>query len=106
MFVVQIGQDSASVHAYILKLNKSFDVTLGEDWCKANGVDSLYTQGCLTTSHRLSSVGVAALCPIVGVMLLKQQLAPGDKLFLVNLNAVSREIPDATKIIWCSTYSV
>ena len=107
-FVIQIGQYSASVHAYILKLNTSFDVILGEDWCNANGVDILYTQDCLTiahstmdgTFHRLTcnSEGVSALCPIVSAIHLEGQLSSGDKLFLVNVNAMTTERPDVTRI--------
>ncbi len=50
-FVIQIGAYSATVHAYVLRLNTSFDVILEEDWCKANGVDMLYTQDCLTIAQ-------------------------------------------------------
>ncbi len=52
-FVVQIGAYSAVVHAYVLRLNTTFGVILGEDWCKANGVDILYTQDCLTIAHSM-----------------------------------------------------
>ncbi len=107
-FVIQIGAYSATVHAYVLRLNTSFDVILGEDWCKANGVYNLYTQNCLTiahstmdgTSHRLTcnSEGVSALCPIVSAIHLESQLSSGDKLFLVNVNAMTSEKPDVTQI--------
>ncbi len=99
-FVLQIGAYSATVHAYVLRLNTSFDVILGEDWCKANGVDILYTQDCLTiahstmdgTSHRLTCNSEVQLFVqlFVSAIHLESQLSSG---------AMTSEKPDVTQTV-------
>ena len=87
---VNIQSYTGLVQAFVFRMNTEFDLILGQDWCKANGVDILYTQSCLMMSHCTTDGSSHKLicdaaefdsCSIVSAAELKDHLQEGDEAF-------------------------
>ena len=88
---VNIQSYTVSVQAFVVRMNTDFDLILGQNWCKANGVDILYTQSCLMMSHCTTDGSSHKLicdaaefdsCSIVSAAELKNHLQEGDRMVI------------------------
>ena len=88
---VNIQSYTGSVQAFLVRMNTEFDLILGQNWCKANGVDILYTQSCLMMSHCTTDGSSRKLicdaakfdsCSIVSAAELKDHLQEGDRMVI------------------------
>ena len=82
------------VGAFVPRLNTDLDVILGQNWCKANGVDIMYTQDCLQMSHStvngsshrlLCDAAHFERCPIVSVAQLRDDLDESGRMVICML---------------------
>ena len=88
---VNIQSYTGSVQAFVVRMNTDFDLILEQNWCKANGVDILYTQSCLMMSHCTTDGSSHNLicdaaefdsCSIVSAAELKDHLQEGDRMVI------------------------
>ena len=90
-FTVDIQSYTGTVGAFVVRLNTDFDMILGQNWCKANGVDIMYTQDCLQMSHSTVNSSAHRLlcdaahfqsCAIVSAAHLKDHLDDSDRMVI------------------------
>ena len=78
-------------------MSESFDVILGQDWCKQVGCNISFAKNLVTVSDLIGSridlipqaTDVDVLCPIVNAIDLEASLEDDDLLFMVHVTELS-----------------